>query len=65
MSCGRGPVYKSVSEEKMKKEMQYIGFDFQSAIRYAISNDKEYLYIRLEALSRPSVLKIIQSGFYI
>ncbi len=65
ISCGRGPVYKSVSENKMKNEIQYIGFDSQSAIRYAISNDKEFLYIRLEALSRPSVLKIIQSGFYI
>lgn len=65
ISCNRGPIYKSVAEDKMKNEIQYIGFDTQSAIRYAISNDKEFLYIRLEALSRPSVLKIIQSGFYI
>ena len=65
VSCGRGPIYKSVSEDIMQKETQFIGFDSPSAIRYAISNDKEYLYIRLEALSRPSVLKIIQSGFYI
>lgn len=64
-SCNKGPIYKSVAEDKMKSEVQYIGFDNQSAIRYAISNDKEFLYIRLEALSRPSVLKIIQSGFYI
>ncbi|MDA3905712.1 MAG: hypothetical protein PF484_06520 [Bacteroidales bacterium] len=64
-ACSRGPVYKSVAESKMKSEIQYIGFDNNSAIRYAISNDKEFLYIRLEALSRPSVLKIIQSGFYI
>ena len=64
-SCNKGPIYKSVAESKMQKEIQYIGFDNSSAIRYAISNDKEFLYIRLEALSRPSVLKIIQSGFYI
>lgn len=64
-SCNKGPVYKSVAESKMQKETQYIGFDERSAIRYAISNDKEFLYIRLEALSRPSVLKIIQSGFFI
>ncbi|MCD6179164.1 MAG: hypothetical protein J7K39_04615 [Bacteroidales bacterium] len=64
-SCNKGPIYKSVAEDKMQKEIQYIGFDNQSAIRYAISNDKEFLYVRLEALSRPSVLKIIQSGFYI
>lgn len=64
-SCSHAPIYKSIAEEKMQKEIQYIGFDNQSAVRYAISNDKEYLYIRLEALSRPSVLKIIQSGFYI
>jgi len=64
-SCGNSPIYKSVSEDKMKSEIQYIGFDNQSAIRYAISNDQEFLYIRLEALSRPSVLKIVQSGFYI
>lgn len=64
-SCNKGPIYKSVAEYKMQKEIQYIGFDQRSAIRYAISNDKEFLYIRLEALSRPSVLKIIQSGFYI
>lgn len=65
VACNRGPIYKSVAEEKMQKEIQYIGFDNQSAIRYAISNDKEFLYIRLEAMSRPSVLKMIQSGFYI
>ena len=64
-SCNKGPIYKSVAESKMQKEIQYIGFDNSSAIRYAISNDKEFLYIRLEALSRSSVLKIIQSGFYI
>lgn len=64
-SCNKGPIYKSVAEEKMQKETQYIGFDDRSALRYGISNDKEYLYIRIEALSRPSVLKIIQSGFYI
>lgn len=64
-SCGNKQVYKSISENDMKSEIRYIGFDNQSAIRYAISNDKEFLYIRLEALSRPSVLKIIQSGFYI
>lgn len=64
-SCNKGPIYKSVAESKMQKEIQYIGFDNSSAIRYAISNDEEFLYVRLEALSRPSVLKIIQSGFYI
>ncbi len=64
-SCNKGPIYKSVAESKMQKETQYIGFDERSAIRYAISNDEEFLYVRLEALSRPSVLKIIQSGFYI
>lgn len=64
-ACNHAPIYKSVAEEKMQHEVQYIGFDNVSAIRYAISNDKEYLYIRLEALSRPSVLKIVQSGFYI
>lgn len=65
LGCNRAPIYKSLAEENMKKEIQYIGFDNQSTIRYAISNDKDYLYIRLEALSRPSVIKIIQSGFYI
>ena len=65
LACGRGPIYKSVAEEKMKSEIQYIGFDNQSIIRYAISNDKEFLYIRLEAMSRPTVLKVIQSGFYL
>jgi len=64
-SCNKGPVYKSLAEEKMQKETQYIGFDDRSAMRYAISNDKEFLYVRLEALSRSSVLKMIQSGFYI
>lgn len=64
-SCNTGPIYKSVAESKMQKEVQYIGFDDKSAIRYAISNDEEFLYIRLEALSRASVLKIMQSGFYI
>jgi hypothetical protein len=64
-SCNKGPIYKSVAEEKMQKETQYIGFDERSGLRYGISNDKEYLYVRIEALSRPSVLKIIQSGFYI
>jgi len=64
-SCGRGPYYKSVDEDKMQSEIKYIGFDTHSAIRYAISNDNEFLYIRMEALSRPSVLKIVQSGFYI
>ena len=64
-SCNTGPVYKSVAESKMQEETQYIGFDERSALRYGISNDDEYLYIRIEALSRPSVLKIIQSGFYI
>ncbi|HAG16637.1 MAG TPA: hypothetical protein DCG69_08965 [Bacteroidales bacterium] len=64
-SCNKAPIYKAVAEDKMKKEIQYIGFDNQSAIRYAISNDQEFLYIRLEALSKPAVLKIIQSGFYI
>ncbi len=64
-ACTRAPIYKSIAEDKMQNEIQYIGFDNNSAIRYAISNDKEYLYVRLEALSRPSVLKIVQSGFYI
>jgi hypothetical protein len=49
----------------MKDETHFIGFDNQSAIRYAFSNDADYLYVRLEALSKPSVMKIIQSGFYI
>ncbi len=64
-SCSRGPIYKSVAESKMKDETHFIGFDNQSAIRYAFSNDSDYLYVRLEALSKSSVMKIIQSGFYI
>jgi|GEM_PF-5315375 len=64
-SCSHSPIYKSLDERKMKDNVQYIGYDSQNAIRYAISNDSANLYIRLEVLSRPAVIKIMQAGFYI
>ncbi|MBN2237528.1 MAG: hypothetical protein JW729_08200 [Bacteroidales bacterium] len=64
-SCKQTQYYQSVAESKMQTEIQYIGYDGQSGIRYAVSNDNDYLYIRLEALSKPSVIKIMQAGFFI
>ena len=64
-SCASLPVYQSIKESDYDNETIYSGYDAESRLRWLVSNDSLYLYIRIDTDNPTTIKKVVNLGMKI